>query len=105
LLRLLHTLEAVIPDIERRIGSTINRLVADKGYRGHNAPEKYKFRIYLSGQKRGVTEAIKRDLKRRSAVDLMGCNEHENDILAAEWRGIRFSNGFGEHIFRRQRGG
>lgn len=64
-----HTLEAVIPDIERQIGSTINRLVADKGYRGHNAPEKYKFRIYLSGQRRGVTEAIKRDLKRRSAVE------------------------------------
>jgi IS5 family transposase len=64
-----HTLEAIIPDIEQQIGSTINRLVADKGYRGHNAPEKYKFRIYLSGQRRGVTEAIKRDLKRRSAVE------------------------------------
>jgi IS5 family transposase len=64
-----HTLEAIIPEIEQQIGSTINRLVADKGYRGHNAPEKYKFRIYLSGQRRGVTEAIKRDLKRRSAVE------------------------------------
>jgi IS5 family transposase len=64
-----HTLEAIIPDIERQLGAAINRLVADKGYRGHNAPEEYKFRIYLSGQKRGVTEAIKRDLKRRSAVE------------------------------------
>lgn len=64
-----HTLKAIIPDIEQQIGSTINRLVADKGYRGHNAPEKYKFRIYLSGHRRGVTEAIKRDLKRRSAVE------------------------------------
>ena len=59
-----HTLEAIIPEIEQQIGSSINRLVADEGYRGHNAPEKYKLRVYLSGQSRGVTVAIKRDLKR-----------------------------------------
>ena len=45
------------------------RLVADKGYRGHNAPSEYRFRIYISGQKRGVTDAIKRDLRRRSAIE------------------------------------
>lgn len=64
-----HTLAKVVPDIEKQIGATINRIVADKGYRGHNAPEKYKFKIYLSGQKRAVTDAIKRDLRRRSAVE------------------------------------
>jgi IS5 family transposase len=64
-----HTLEKVVPDIEKQVGATIKRLVADKGYRGHNAPEEYKFRIYISGQKRGVTQAIKRDLRRRSAVE------------------------------------
>lgn len=64
-----HTLEKVVPDIEKQVGATIKRLVADKGYRGHNAPEKYKFRIFISGQKRGLTQAIKRDLRRRSAVE------------------------------------
>ena len=64
-----HTLEKVVPDIEKQIGATIKRLVADKGYRGHNAPSEYKFRIFVSGQKRGVTQAIKRDLRRRSAVE------------------------------------
>jgi IS5 family transposase len=64
-----HTLATIIPDIEKQIGASIKRLVADKGYRGHNAPEDYKYRIYISGQKRGVTDAIKRDLKRRSAVE------------------------------------
>ena len=29
----------------------------------------YKFRVFLSGQKRGVTPAIKRELHRRSAVE------------------------------------
>jgi transposase, IS5 family len=64
-----HTLKTIIPDIQKQIGGTINRIVADKGYRGHNAPPDYKYKIYISGQKRGVTEAIKRDLRRRSAVE------------------------------------
>jgi IS5 family transposase len=64
-----HTLEKVIPEIETLVGNTIQRIVADKGYRGHNAPPDYKLRVYLSGQKRGVTPQIKRDIKRRSAVE------------------------------------
>jgi IS5 family transposase len=64
-----HTLETIIPDIEKQIGANIQRLIADKGYRGHNAPPDYKFKIYISGQKRGVTDAIKRDLRRRSAIE------------------------------------
>ena len=38
--------------MEDMIGNTIERLFADAGYRGHNAPTDYKFRIYTSGQKR-----------------------------------------------------
>jgi len=64
-----HTLAIVIPDIQRQIGVNINRIVADKGYRGHNAPEASKFKVYISGQKRGVTDEIKRDLRRRSAIE------------------------------------
>src|SRR5712675_936619 len=64
-----HTLETVIPDMEALIGNTIARILADKGYRGHNAPPDYKFRVFLSGQKRGVTPKIKRELRRRSAVE------------------------------------
>src|SRR6202041_2700824 len=64
-----HTLATVIPDMEALVGSTIARILADKGYRGHNAPPDYKFRVFLSGQKRGVTPQIKRELRRRSAVE------------------------------------
>jgi IS5 family transposase len=64
-----HTLATVIPDMEALIGNIIVRLLADKGYRGHNAPPDYKFRVFLSGQKRGVTPRIKRELRRRSAVE------------------------------------
>ena len=64
-----HTLATVIPEMEALVGNTIARILADKGYRGHNAPPDYKFRVFMSGQKRGVTPAIKRELRRRSAVE------------------------------------
>ena len=64
-----HTLATILPDMQKQIGAAINRIVADKGYRGHNAPAAYKYKVFISGQKRGVTDAIKRDLKRRSAIE------------------------------------
>src|SRR5579864_2512014 len=64
-----HTLAAVIPEIEAQVGASVERLVADRGYRGHNAPPDHRFKVYLSGQKRNVTKAIKRDLRRRAAVE------------------------------------
>jgi transposase, IS5 family len=64
-----HTLEAVLPEIETQIGASLARIVADRGYRGHNAPPDHKMKVYVSGQRRGVTEAIRRDLRRRSAVE------------------------------------
>ena len=64
-----HTLQTVIPDMEALIGNVIARLLADKGYRGHNAPPDHRFRVFLSGQKRGVTPKIKRELRRRAAVE------------------------------------
>jgi transposase, IS5 family len=64
-----HTLAAVIPDMEALIGNTIERILVDKGYRGHNAPPDYKFRVFTSGQKRHMTPNIKRELRRRSAVE------------------------------------
>src|SRR5882757_7980825 len=64
-----HTLATVIPEIETQIGATLSRIVADRGYRGHNAPPGHKFKVYISGQRRRVTETIKRELRRRSAVE------------------------------------
>jgi hypothetical protein len=39
----------------------------DRGYRGHDAPKP--FRVFRSGQKRGVFGTIKRELRRRSAIE------------------------------------
>jgi transposase, IS5 family len=64
-----HTLAVVIPDMQALVGNSIERILADKGYRGHNAPPDYKFRVFTSGQKRRMTPKIKRELRRRSAVE------------------------------------
>jgi len=64
-----HTLAQVIPAIEQLVGNTVERLHADAGYRGHNAPPEYKFKVYTSRQKRRVTPQIKREMKRRAAVE------------------------------------
>lgn len=39
----------------------------DMGYRGHNAPKP--LFVLLSGQKRGVFGTVKRELRRRSAIE------------------------------------
>jgi IS5 family transposase len=64
-----HTLETVLPGIEAITGAVLSRILADAGYKGHNAPEEHRFKVYTQGQKRGVTEAIKRQLKRRAAIE------------------------------------
>jgi IS5 family transposase len=64
-----HTLETIIPDIEKLTGATLKRILADAGYRGHNAPQAHKFHVFTTGQKRRVTPAIKRQMKRRAAVE------------------------------------
>jgi IS5 family transposase len=50
-----------VPAIEALLGNVLDRLVVDAGYRGHNALPPHRFHVYTAGQKRGVTEAIKRD--------------------------------------------
>ncbi len=77
-----HTLAKVIPAIERLVGNTLDRLHADAGYRGHNAPSNYRFRVFTSRQKRRVTPQIKREMRRRSAIEpVIGHlkNEHRMD--------------------------
>ena len=48
-------------------GCAIERAYVDKGYRGHDAANPR--RVFISGQKRDVFGAIKRELRRRSAID------------------------------------
>ena len=62
-----HTLKDVIEETERLTGREIDRAYVDKGYRGHDAPNPW--RVFKSGQKRGVHGQIKKELRRRSAIE------------------------------------
>jgi IS5 family transposase len=64
-----HTLAEIIPDMEAMIGVELERILVDAGYRGHNAPLTHRFRIYTAGQKRRMTPAIKREMRRRAAIE------------------------------------
>src|SRR5881409_1923616 len=62
-----HTLGPVITELEQQTGVETRRIHVDKGYRGHNHKEK--FRVWISGQVRGVTKPIRREMRRRAAVE------------------------------------
>ena len=62
-----HTLGSVIDATEKLTGCAIERAYVDKGYRGHDAANPR--RVFISGQKRGVFGIIKRELRRRSAIE------------------------------------
>ncbi len=62
-----HTLRQVIEQTEALTGRQIERAYVDKGYVGHDTQKPN--RVYRSGQKRGVHGQIKKELRRRSAIE------------------------------------
>ena len=61
-----HTLGPMIDDLQQLTGVEAKRIHVDKGYRGHNAE---RFRVWISGQVRRTTTTIRREMKRRAAVE------------------------------------
>ena len=61
-----HTLAAQIAQTERLTGVGIERAYVDRGYRGHDAD---RARVFVSGQKRGLTPTIRRERRRRNAIE------------------------------------
>src|ERR1700730_4400056 len=62
-----HTLGPVIADLEKLTGVTVRGIHGDKGYRGHNYPDRFK--VWITGQVRRVTTAVRRQMRRRAAVE------------------------------------
>ena len=61
-----HTLAAQLAQAERLTGLEIERAYVDRGYRGHDADQA---RVFVTGQKRGITPTIRRERRRRSAIE------------------------------------
>jgi len=60
-----HTLKAAVEGAEAWTGVTAKRIYVDKGYQGHGLD---RFKVWKSGNK-APTEAIRRELRRRSAIE------------------------------------
>jgi len=103
-----HTLGTVIAETQALTGREIERVYVDKGYQGHDAPKP--LRVFLSGQRRGVHGQIKRELRRRSAIEAvighmktdghLGRNflkgrhgDHANAVLTAIGHNLASSSG------------
>jgi transposase, IS5 family len=57
-----HTLGPVIADLEKPTGIAVRGIHGDKGYRGHNYPDRFK--VWIAGQVRRVTKAVRREMRR-----------------------------------------
>jgi IS5 family transposase len=74
-----HTLTEVLEEMQQQTGIENKRAYVDRGYRGHQHSKRH--RIFISGQKRGITAMIKRELKRRSVVEpLIGHLKNEGRL-------------------------
>lgn len=62
-----HTLALIIADLQKLTGVEVQRIHVDRGYRGHSYPNS--FMIWIPGQVRRVTTTIRRETKRRAAVE------------------------------------
>jgi transposase, IS5 family len=61
-----HTLATALAQVERMTGIAVARAYVDRGYRGHGLDSR---RVFISGQRRGITPTIRRELRRRSAIE------------------------------------
>jgi IS5 family transposase len=62
-----HTLGPVVVELEALTGVETRRIHVDRAYRGHN--HAHSFRAWITGQARRVTRPIRREMKRRAAVE------------------------------------
>lgn len=62
-----HTLKAAVADIEAISGVEVKRIHVDKGYRGHDYADRFK--VWITGQVRRVTAAIRKEMRRRAAIE------------------------------------
>ena len=64
-----HTLSTTVDQATALSGVEPERIYVDSGYRGHDYARKE--RVFIARQRRGLTPTIKRELRRRSAIEPM----------------------------------
>ena len=80
-----HTLQAALDDLRNMVGRSPNCVATDQGYKGHRVTGHPHTAVYITGQKRGVTEKIKRWLKRRTVVEPIIGHAKNDGLLGRNW--------------------
>ena len=87
-----HTLNQTLESAEKITGVKIDSASVDKGYKGHgieNDPLRNHTKVFISGQRRGLTNSMKKQLKRRSAIEpMIGHMKQEGKLGLCRLKGI-----------------
>ena len=87
-----HTLKPALESSERITGVKIDSACVDRGYKGHGVesdPLRNHTKIFISGQRRGLTKSLKKQLKRRSAIEpMIGHMKQEGKLGLCRLKGI-----------------
>jgi IS5 family transposase len=81
-----HTLKGALDQVTELTGTRPERCYVDRGYRGHGVTQTD---VFISGQRRNVTPTIKKELKRRSAIEaVIGHQKTEGRLGWNRLRGL-----------------
>ena len=80
-----HTLKAALDDVRDMVGRSPLRAAVDQGYKGDRLTGHPHTAVFLTGQKRGITEKIKRWLKRRAVIEPIIGHAKNEGLLGRNW--------------------
>jgi IS5 family transposase len=81
-----HTLISTLNASEAITGIKAKKVFVDKGYRGHGVTD---CNVFISGQRRGITAAIKKQMKRRQAIEpYIGHLKNEGKLGLCRLKGV-----------------
>ena len=80
-----HTLKQALDDVREMVGRSPLRVAVDQGYKGHRLTGHPYTAVYITGQRRGVTDKIKRWLKRRTVVEPIIGHAKNDGLLGRNW--------------------
>jgi len=71
-----------LEQLERIIGRSPEEGYTDAGYKGHKVKN---VRVILSGQKRGITDKIKKNMRRRAVIEPIIGHAKNDGLLGRNW--------------------
>lgn len=78
-----HTLREALEQVEILTGRRPKEVFVDLGYRGHSAPED--IHVYHPRLKKGITLRLRRDIRRRSAIEPIIGHMKNDGLLRRNW--------------------